>query len=93
MPRLRVIRANSEDISLPRYLVVETAIEATAAADEIALSIAAIEQRIWSGDRAAAINELNRAGYRVEQMRGALAELAGLADRAPTEPGAAAAVA
>lgn len=93
MARLRVVRSTSENVSLPRYLVVETAMEAMASADEVVLSLASVEQRIWAGNRAAAMNELNRAGFRLEQMRDALADLAGIADRAPTEPGAAAAVA
>lgn len=91
MPRPRIVRINSERVSLPRYLLVEAAMDAIAVTDDLTRALAAIEQRVWAGNRAAAIQELNRAAYRLEHSRGALAELAGIADSAPTEPPEAAA--
>ncbi len=92
--RLSIVDGRSADeVTLPRYRVVEAAMDAIALADDLSQALAAIEQRMWSNNRAGAINEIGRAGLRIEQLRDAFAGLAGLADTAPTDPGAAARVA
>jgi hypothetical protein len=75
---------------LPRYLVTEAAMDATALADDMTAALAAIEQRVWGNNRAGAISEIARALVRIEALRGAFTGLAGFADTAPTDPGEAA---
>lgn len=89
--RLTLVDGRTTDfVTLSRTSVVEAAMEATALADELTLALAAIEQRVWAGNRAGAVHEIGRAGYRIEQLRSAFTDLAGLSDTAPTDPGVAA---
>ena len=92
-PVLTVLPARSETVVIPRYRVVEAAMDAKALADDIDRALAAIEQRMWAGNRPAAINEIGRAHVRVAELREAFLELAGLADRTPSDPDTAAAAA
>jgi hypothetical protein len=85
----RVVRLSSATVTLPRYLVVETAMDAASLASELEESLRAIEQRLWAGNRAGAVDAITRAHRRVEQMRTSFTELAGIADLSPTEPEAA----
>lgn len=88
MPRpvLTVLPARSPTVTLPRYRVVEAAMDAKALADDIERGLHAIEQRVFAGNRAGAVNEIGRALFRVEQLRVSFLELAGLAESAPTDP-------
>lgn len=85
-PVLRVVRETSETVSLPRYRVVEAAMDAKALADDLERALGAIEQRMWAGNRAGAVNEIGRAHHRIEELRTAFLELAGIADSTPTDP-------
>lgn len=85
-PPLRVVRDTSETVTLPRYRVVEAAMDAKALADDLERALGAIEQRMWANNRAAAVNEIGRAHLRIEQLRKAFLELAGIADRNPSDP-------
>lgn len=85
-PALTVLPPRSETVTLPRYRVVEAAMDAKALADDIDRALAAIEQRLFAGNRAGAINEMGRAHYRVSELRSAFLELAGLADSTPSDP-------
>lgn len=85
-PALTVLPARSETVTLPRYRVVEAAMDAKALADDLEAALAVIEQRMWTNNRAAAVNEIGRAHIRIEQLRQAFLELAGIADRNPSDP-------
>ena len=85
-PALTALPARSSTVTLPRYRVVEAAMDAKALADDLERALAAIEQRMWAGNRAGAVNEIGRAQLRIGQLREAFLELAGIADTAPTDP-------
>jgi len=89
-PVLTVLPARSDSVTLPRYRVVEAAMDAKALADDVERALLAIEQRLFAGNRAGAVNEVGRAHHRIGEMRTAFLELAGLADTAPTDPSTAA---
>jgi hypothetical protein len=85
-PMLTVLPARSETVTLPRYRVVEAAMDAKALTDDLERALEAIAQRMWSGNRAAAVNEIGRAHLRIAEMRGAFLELAGLGETTPSDP-------
>lgn len=86
-PRLRLLPGGPvQTVTVQRHLIVGAAMDAKALADDIESALEAIEARLWAGNRAAAVNEIGRAHLRVGQLRTAFLELAGIADRAPTEP-------
>lgn len=89
-PLLTVLPPRSVTVTLPRYRVVEAAMDAKALADDLERALGAIEQRIFAGNRAGAVNEIGRALFRVAELRGSFLELAGLSDTAPTDPSSAA---
>ena len=92
-PQLRLVGRPSPTVTIERHLVVGAAMDAKALADDIDRALAAIEQRMWAGNRPAAINEIARAHVRVAELRESFLALAGLADRTPSEPNTAAAAA
>ena len=92
-PTLTVLPARSETVVLPRYRVVEAAMDAKALADDLERTLGVIEQRIFAGNRSAAVNEIGRAHVRIAEMRESFLELAGLGETSPTEPNTAAAAA
>lgn len=85
-PVLTVLPTRSETVTLPRYRVVEAAMDAKALADDVERALRAIEQRLFAGNRAGAVNEIGRAHLRIAELRSAFLELAGIADRAPSDP-------
>ena len=85
--QLRLLRGRpSPTVTIERHLVVGAAMNAEALAADIERALAAIEQRMWAGNRAGAVHEIGRAHHRIQELRGAFLDLAGIADRAPTEP-------
>lgn len=91
MTALRLIGRPSPTVTIERHLVVGAAMDAKALADDLESALGAIEQRLFAGNRAAAVNEIGRAHLRVAELRDSFLALAGIADRAPTEPSAVAA--
>ena len=88
---LHLVGRPSPTVTIERHLVVGAAMDAKALADDLEHALSAIEQRIFAGNRAGAVNEIGRAHLRVEELRQSFLDLAGIADRSPTEPNAAAA--
>lgn len=87
MAQLRVLRGRpSPTVTIERHRVVGAAMDAKALADDLENVLGAIEQRMWAGNRAGAVNEIGRAYHRIEELRDAFLELAGIADTAPTDP-------
>ena len=76
----------SPTVTIARHLVVGAAMDAKALADDIDQALTAIEQRLFAGNRAGAVHEISRAHFRVEELRAAFLELAGIADRSPSDP-------
>lgn len=92
--QLRVIDGRyGEAVTLPRTLVVEAAMNAKALADDLRSVLAAIELRTFAGSRAGVINEIGRGMHRLGELETAFLDLAGIADRAPSDPTDAALVA
>lgn len=87
---LRLVGRPSPTVTIERHLVVGAAMDAKALADDLETALRAIEQRVFAGNRAAAINEIARALFRVTELRGSFLELAGLSDTTPTDPDTAA---
>jgi hypothetical protein len=87
---LRLVGHPSPTVTIERHLVVGAAMDAKALADDLERALGAIEQRIFAGNRAAAVNEIGRAHVRVAELRESFMALAGIADRSPTEPNVAA---
>lgn len=86
-PHLRLVDGRyGQHVTLPRTVVVEAAMNAKALADDLEAVLAAIEQRTWANSRAGVINEVGRGRHRIGELRGAFLELAGIADRAPSDP-------
>lgn len=73
-------------VTIERHLVVGAAMNAKALADDIERALRAIEQRIFAGNRAAAVNEVGRALLRVDELETAFLDLAGIADSTPSDP-------
>lgn len=73
-------------VTVARHLVVGAAMNAEALAQDLESALNAIEARLWAGNRAAAVNEIGRAHHRINELRDAFRELAGIADTTPTEP-------
>lgn len=91
MTALRVLAGRpSPTVRVERHLVVGAAMNAEALAQDLESALTAIEARVWAGNRAAAVNEIGRAHYRIRQLREAFLELAGIADRSPSDPSSAA---
>ena len=85
----RVVRLSSVEVTLPKYLVVEAAMDAESLAAELEQTLDLITDRIFSGNRAGAVDAIGRAHHRIDELRGSFLALAGIADLSPTEPGAA----
>ena len=80
-------------VTIERHLVVGAAMDAKSLADDLEAALAAIEQRLWAGNRAGAVNEIGRAHVRIAQLRESFLDLAGIADSTPSDPSNAAAAA
>lgn len=92
--RLRVVDGRYQQfVTLPRTQIVDAAMDAEALAGDLERALNAIEQRMWAGSRAGAVNEIGRARVRIDELRQSFRALAGLADRAPSDPTDAAVVA
>lgn len=87
MPAVRLLDRRSHDyIALPRDAVVRPAMDAQALALELERALEIATQRIFAGNRAAALNEIGRARFRVEELRATWHDLAGLAESEPACP-------
>jgi predicted metal-dependent TIM-barrel fold hydrolase len=85
-PELHLVGRRAPTVTVERHLVVGAAMNAKALADDIDHALAAIEARLWAGNRAAAVNEIGRAHHRIAELRQSFLDLAGIADRAPSDP-------
>jgi hypothetical protein len=84
---LRVLHGRpSPTVTIQRHLVVGAAMNAEALAADLESALGGIAACMWAGNRPGAINQIGRAHLRIEELRAAFLELAGIADRAPTEP-------
>jgi hypothetical protein len=88
---LRLVGRPFPTVTVERHLVVGAAMDAKALADDLESALNAIEQRLFAGNRAAAVNEIGRAHLRIDELRQSFLELAGIADHLPTEPSTSAA--
>ena len=66
---LHLVGRPSPTVTIERHLVVGAAMDAKALADDLEHALSAIEQRIFAGNRAGAVNEIGRAHLRVEELR------------------------
>lgn len=92
-PKLRLVGRPSPTVTIERHLVVGAAMNAKALADDFRSVLAAIELRTFQGSRSGVINEIGRGHHRLAEMEAAFLELAGIAERAPSDPSNAARVA
>jgi hypothetical protein len=83
MAKLRLLDGRALDvIEVPRFVVTEAAIEAQAFADELDEGLEACWQRIFAGNRRAALHEIERLRYLHQSFRAEFARLAGLFEEA-----------
>ena len=74
-PALRLVEPIEEHVPVPAGLLETAVTNAGAIADDLSAGIEAVAQRIFAGNRAAALNELGRLHTRVESLAAAFAAL------------------
>lgn len=85
--QLRVLPGRpSPTVTVARHLVVGAAMDAKSLADDMERALNAIEQRMWAGNRGGVLLEISRAHHRIGELRRSFLDLAGIADRTPTDP-------
>jgi hypothetical protein len=81
-PALRLVEPIDARVSVPASLLEQAVTDAGAIADDLTAGIDAVAQRIFAGNRAAALNELGRMHHRVEGFRASFDAL----DPDPSKP-------
>jgi hypothetical protein len=85
--RLRALpRVPPPRVTVERHLIVGAAMNAEALAADLESALGGIAACLFAGNRSGAMNQIGRAHHRIEELRTAFLDLAGIADRAPTEP-------
>lgn len=84
--RFTVLPDRPQTVTVARFLVVEAAMDAESLAGDLERALMAIEQRMWAGNRAGAVNEIGRARHRIDELRQSFLDLAGIADTTPSDP-------
>lgn len=72
-----------DEVAVRRHHLSKASENGLAATDMALAALQRAERHVFSGSRAAAINELNRIGFELMHRRPALAFLAGVAESAP----------
>lgn len=85
-PPLRLVGRPAPTVTIERHLVVGAAMNAKALADDLRSVLTAIELRTFQGSPAGVVNEIGRGMHRLGELETAFLDLAGIADRAPSDP-------
>ena len=86
VPALRLVPAPEEHVPVPAGLLQAALTNAGAIADDLEAGIDAVAQRVFLGNRAAALLELGRLHHRVEDFREAFEALAPAPNTTPRRP-------
>lgn len=85
-PTLRLVGRPAPTVTIERHHVVGAAMNAKALVDDLRAVLNAIELRTFQGSPAGVINEIGRGMHRLEELEAAFLDLAGIADRTPSDP-------